>query len=69
MSTDANAIIDHLGGTSAVARMIKAPTSTVHSWRSKGIPPSRLEHLRLLAQVQGITLPDEAAPAGRPEAA
>lgn len=59
MNTVANAIIDHLGGTSAVARMIEAPVSTVHSWRSIGIPPSRLAHLRLAAREAGNPLPED----------
>ena len=53
------AIIDHLGGTSVVAKMIEAPISTVHSWRSIGIPASRLAHLRLAARNDGTPLPDD----------
>lgn len=51
-------VIDLLGGTSAVAKLINAPVSTVHSWRKIGIPASRMAHLRLVAQMQGVTLPD-----------
>lgn len=58
MDTFANQVIDALGGTSAVARLIESPPSTVHSWRKIGIPASRLAHLRLIAQAQGVTLPD-----------
>jgi len=54
MATQADNIIDHLGGTSAVARLVEAPISTVHSWRTNGIPPSRLAHLRLAAQAAGL---------------
>lgn len=50
-------VIDTLGGTSAVAKLIDAPTSTVFSWRKIGIPPSRLAHLKLIADQQGKTLP------------
>lgn len=57
MTTFADQIIDALGGTSAVARETEAPTSTVHSWRKIGIPPSRMAHLRLLAKAKGIELP------------
>lgn len=53
----ANEVIDAMGGTSAVARMLSAPVSTVHSWRKIGIPVSRLAHLRLVAQVEGKSLP------------
>jgi len=57
MSTFADIVIDKLGGTSAVARLISAPPSTVHSWRKIGIPSSRLAHLKLIADAQGVTLP------------
>ena len=57
MSNIANNVIDYLGGTTAVAKMVEAPVSTVHSWRSIGIPKSRLAHLRLVAHFQGMTLP------------
>lgn len=60
MQTEADIIIDGLGGTSAVARMTEAPVSTVHSWRRNGIPKSRLAHLRLAAKVEGREWPGEA---------
>ena len=49
MDSTASAIIDQLGGTTAVARMTDAPVTTVHSWRKNGIPASRLAHLKLAA--------------------
>jgi len=57
MQTEADRIIDGLGGTSAVARMIQCPVSTVHSWRRNGIPASRLAHLRLAAKSARIRWP------------
>jgi hypothetical protein len=54
MSTVANAIIDALGGSTAVSRIVKTPLSTVHSWRKNGIPPARLDHLRLAAAAREI---------------
>jgi hypothetical protein len=63
MSTYADIVIDALGGTSEVARLIEAPTSTVHSWRSIGIPKSRLAHLRLVALQKAIPLPEAPAEA------
>jgi hypothetical protein len=70
METFADQVIDALGGTSEVARLIEAPTSTVHSWRKIGIPPSRLAHLRLVAQAKGIALPEpEGSTGGSQEAA
>jgi hypothetical protein len=56
-----NAIIDAMGGTTAVSRLLAAPISTVHSWRARGIPSSRLAHMRLVAKMQGIKLPGTAA--------
>ena len=55
----ANAVIDALGGTSAVARLLEAPVSTVHSWRKIGIPASRMSHLRLVAKIERKKLPPE----------
>lgn len=59
--TFADEVIDALGGTSAVARLIESPPSTVHSWRKIGIPSSRLAHLRLIAREQGVALPSRPA--------
>ena len=65
MNTEAIAVLDHLGGTSAVAKLIQAPVSTVHSWRTIGIPTSRMAHLRLVAREIGKPLPDDNASQGR----
>lgn len=56
MSTYADRLIDALGGTTEVAELVKAPTSTVHSWRRKGLSPSRLDHLKLAAAAAGKTV-------------
>ena len=61
MSEYAKAVIDALGGTTAVARMADTPVSTVHSWREIGIPASRIAHLRLIAQSEGKDAPDDSA--------
>lgn len=61
MDAIANSIIDHFGGTSVVAKLLNAPVSTVHSWRKIGIPPSRLAHLKLAAEAEGLTVPDSFA--------
>jgi hypothetical protein len=42
-----------LGGTTAVAALLKAPVSTVHSWKRSGISDSRLDHLKLAASAAG----------------
>jgi hypothetical protein len=54
MNNEATQIIEELGGTSAVAKLIEAPVSTVHSWKTNGIPASRLAHIRLAAQVRAL---------------
>lgn len=60
MEKNASAIIDALGGTTAVHRLTETPISTIHSWRKKGIPAGRLAHLKLVAANEGITLPIDA---------
>jgi len=52
-------VLAHLGGTSATARLIETPVSTVHSWKESGIPPARLAHIRLAAKTVGKPLPDD----------
>lgn len=59
--TYADEVINALGGTTKVANLIEAPASTVHSWRTIGIPKSRLAHLKLVAQTKGVSLPDPPA--------
>ena len=54
MDTFATNLIKTLGGSTAVSRMIEAPVSTVHSWKTNGIPTSRLAHLKLAARHEGI---------------
>ncbi len=59
MNKRSHDIINHLGGTTAVAKLIKTPISTVHSWRKIGIPASRLDHIRLAAKRVGLLLPGD----------
>jgi hypothetical protein len=49
-----------LGGTTAVAEMLEAPVSTVHSFKSK-ISRSRLAHLKLAAAAAGKQIDWDAA--------
>ena len=56
--TLASGLIDEWGGSTAVSRLVGAPVSTVHSWRSIGIPPSRLAHLALVAKAEKLPQPD-----------
>jgi hypothetical protein len=45
-------IIEDFGGIAELARLVKAPASTVNSWRTR-ITESRLDHLKLAAAVHG----------------
>lgn len=54
-------VIDGLGGTTAVAKMIGAPVTTVHAWRKNGIPPWRLEQLKVRAAALGKSVPEAVA--------
>ncbi|WP_316150467.1 hypothetical protein [Cupriavidus sp. BIC8F] len=44
---DPNAIIDKLGGTSAVAQIFGIKPGSVSEWRHTGIPPARLMYIKL----------------------
>jgi hypothetical protein len=48
MNKTDSAIIDELGGTSAIASMLGIKPPSVSEWRVKGIPPSRRQTLSLL---------------------
>jgi len=56
MDIFATTVITTLGGSTAVSRMIEAPVSTIHSWKTNGIPASRLAHLKLAARHEGIAV-------------
>lgn len=45
---DASKLIDALGGTAEVARLCQVKQPSVSEWRRNGIPPARLQYLRLL---------------------
>lgn len=49
-------VLDGLEGTTAVAKLLKLPTSTVHSWRRIGMTASRADHVRLAASASGRTV-------------
>ena len=53
MDRFANLLIDALGGTTSVANKAFTGVSTVHHWRKNGLPASRLDHLRRIAQDEG----------------
>lgn len=69
MDHAANRIIDALGGSTAVSRLVVTPLSTVHSWRKNGIPTSRLAHLRLAVAAAEIPIDIDAVIDGAPQAA
>lgn len=54
MDTLSSKIIDACGGTTAVARLLKRPVSTVHSWRRLGFTEYTLDHLKLAAAAEGL---------------
>lgn len=56
MTAFAANVIETLGGTTAVAKIIDAPITTVQSWKSNGIPRSRLSHLKLVAERDGLVI-------------
>lgn len=56
MENDAKALIDRLGGTTAVAKATGWPISTIHSWRSSKIPDWRMPVLMEIARDQGVSL-------------
>ncbi len=41
-------IIDHLGGTAAVARIFDIAQPSVTKWRTEGIPKARLMYLEVV---------------------
>ena len=51
-SDDACRIIDALGGNAEVAKLTKAPATTVHGWRRVGLSASRLDHIWLAAMAR-----------------
>ena len=48
-------VIEALGGTTAIARLVHAPVSTVNSWKDR-ISESRLAHLMLAAGAAGLVI-------------
>ncbi|WP_197328697.1 carph-isopro domain-containing protein [Ralstonia syzygii] len=49
-----NTLIDALGGTTAVARLLGIKAPSVHAWRAGGIPDDKLIRLAPLAEQRGI---------------
>ena len=48
MNPAANAVIDALGGTTAVARLCEISPPSVHGWREGGIPNGRMLFFKAL---------------------
>lgn len=46
--TEANRIIDAMGGTSKVAELFGITTGAVSQWREDGIPESRIFSIKLM---------------------
>ncbi len=47
MDTNANQIIDAIGGTAKVAELCDVTPGAVSQWRNNGIPKATLKYLRL----------------------
>jgi DNA-binding transcriptional regulator YdaS (Cro superfamily) len=52
MSQNPSTLIDALGGTSALARLLNVRPQSVHSWRTDGIPSARIQTLQALAMAR-----------------
>ena len=48
MNTEANKVIDALGGTSEVARLCDVRMPSVSGWRVRGIPKARMLYLQVV---------------------
>lgn len=59
MSNEHEDFIKELGGTTAVSRLIGAPTSTVQSWKRNGIPPWRMAQIQTAIIATGGKMPSE----------
>ena len=53
-SMNPNELIDRLGGTTAVARLVGIKPPCVHMWRTNGIPSGQLLRLAPIAEQRGI---------------
>ena len=49
-----NELIDRLGGTTAVARLLGIKAPSVHAWRTGGIPDDKLIRLAPIAEKRGV---------------
>ncbi len=49
-----NKLIDALGGTTAVARLLGIKAPSVHAWRTSGIPDDKLIRLAPVAEQRNI---------------
>jgi hypothetical protein len=59
MEATADIVIDALGGTTVVARLANPPIpqSTVHSWRTNGMPAWRVAQIKPAAKAAGLRAP------------
>lgn len=64
MNTEANKIIDALGGTSEVARLCDVRLPSVSGWRVVGIPKARMQFLCAVRkrQLSGMNVEAATAP-------
>lgn len=57
LSMDSEKIINALGGTSKVARLLGLTPPAVQAWKKRGIPPRiQLDHPRLIAKGKRLAM-------------
>src|SRR5260364_212099 len=57
-----NELIDALGGTTAVSRLLGIKAPSVHAWRTGGIPNDKLIRLAPVAEQRGISCRRDLSP-------
>lgn len=61
-SLDHSKLIDDLGGTATVARLLGIKSPSVSEWRGNGIPEARLIELAPIAEKRGLVTRKELFP-------
>lgn len=55
---NANQLIDNLGGTAKVSRMLSVEQNTVSGWRQRGIPVIQILNLVKIAKAKRVAVPE-----------
>ena len=59
---NASEMIDKLGGTTAVAKLLNVKPPSVHGWRTAGIPDDKLIRLAPILERAGVATRQELRP-------